>query len=196
MNKFTTREEYLNAFIDRARPVFERANAPIPVNVRIAVGFTSRGLRSTRIGECWSDTASDDGHFEIFIKPTLVGEARICDVLTHELVHCAVGLDRGHDAFFRRVATSVGLKGKMTNTVASSDWYAWALPIIEELGTLPYAAIHGGISSARPKQKTSLLKAECPACGFLARVTSRHAAPHTHLNCPVPDCIGTLEVEY
>lgn len=194
MSNFETREEWLNAFIDAARPVFDEANAPLPVNVRVAVGFTSKGYRSNRIGECWADTASLDGHYEIFIKPTLEGAARICDVLTHELVHCAVGIQNGHNATFGRVARAVGLEGKLTATIAGAAWMAWALPIIDSLGPIPYGAIKGGISSGKPKQATALLKLECPACGWLARVTRKHIEPHSHLNCPVPDCVGELLV--
>lgn len=192
MANFETREEWLNAFIDASRERFAEAGAPLPLNVRVAVGFTSKGLRGRSIGECWSDVASDDGHYEIFIKPTLEGEARICDVLSHELVHAACGLDKGHGPYFKRVATSIGLVGKMTATVAGADWMKWALPIIEALGPMPYAALHGGQSSGAPKQKAYLLKMECPACGFTARVTAKHIDPHSHLNCPVPDCIGEL----
>jgi hypothetical protein len=193
---YQTREEYLNAFIDAARPHFERINAPLPSNVRVAVGFTSRGVRGARIGECWSDAASGDGHFEIFIKPTLTDTARICDVLTHELIHAAVGLDAGHNATFKRVSTSLGLTGKATATVAGEVWYTWALPIIESLGAMPYGALNADkASSAGPKKVTALLKVECPVCGFLARVTAKHITPHTHLNCPVPDCDGELITE-
>lgn len=192
---FHTREEWLNAFIDASRPQFERVNAPLPTNVRVAVGFTSRGSRGARIGECWSNEASSDGHYEIFIKPTLVEATRICDVLTHELVHAAVGLKAGHGPYFKRVATSLGLMGQMTATIAGAQWYTWATPIIESLGPMPYGSLSGTDSSARPKQRTALLKAECPACGFVARVTRKHIAPHTHLNCPVPACNGVLICE-
>lgn len=196
LNPHETREDWLNAFIAEARPHFARVNAPLPPNVRVAVGFTSRGVRGNRIGECWSSDASEDGHFEIFIKPTLNDVARVCDVLTHELVHAAVGLDKGHNAHFKRVATSLGLTGKMTATSASSAWYSWALPIIEKLGPMPYGALAtDGLSSAKPKQKTALLKVECPACGWLARVTRKHIAPHEHLICPVPSCVGVLVCE-
>ena len=189
---YNTREDWLNAFIDACRPQFDRADAPLPINVRVAVGFTSKGSRGNRIGECWSQDASDDGHFEIFIKPTLNETARICDVLTHELIHAAVGLKAGHGPSFRRVAIALGLEGSMTATTASAKFYAWALPIIEALGPIPYAALHGSMNTGRPKQKTSLLKVECPACGWLARVTAKHIDAHSHLNCPVPDCGGVL----
>lgn len=193
--QYNTREEWLNAFIEGARPQFAAINAPLPSNVRVSVGFTSRGQRGARIGECWSDTASGDGHFEIFIKPTLVEVARICDVLAHELVHCAVGLDQGHNATFKRVATSIGLVGPAKATVAGTEFFQWALPLIESLGPMPYGALSGTESSAGPKKKTALLKLECPACGWLARVTAKHIAPHAYLNCPVPSCDGELICE-
>jgi hypothetical protein len=193
---YATREEYLNAFIEKARPHFERINAPLPSNVRVAVGFTSRGSKGTRIGEVWSSDASEDGFFEIFVSPKLADAAAVCAVLTHELVHCAVGLKAGHNAHFKRVATSLGLGGKMTSTAATAQWYSWALPALRELGDMPYGSLMtDGISSARPKQTTALLKVECPVCGFLARVTNKHIAPHSHLNCPVPDCSGELICE-
>lgn len=192
---YATREEYLNAFIEKSRPQFECVNAPLPSNVRVSVGFTSRGMKGTRIGECWSSDASADGNFEIFIKPTLDGTAHICDVLTHELVHAAVGLDAGHNQHFKRVSTSLGLTGKLTATVAGEGWYAWALPIIAELGDMPYGALSGEHSSARKKQTAALLKVECPVCGFLARVTKKHIAPHAFLNCPVPECLGEFVCE-
>lgn len=193
--KYETREAWLNAFIDEARPKFAEINAAIPSNVRVAVGFTSKGVKGSRIGECWSDVASEDGHFEIFLKPTLTDTALLCSTLTHELIHAAIGLDKGHNSTFKRVATSLGLGGKMTATVAEPGWYTWALPIIERLGPIPYAAITSGLSSGRKKQNTALLKVECPVCGFLARVTKKHIEPHTHLNCPVPDCSGELICE-
>jgi predicted RNA-binding Zn-ribbon protein involved in translation (DUF1610 family) len=192
MQTHETREEWLQAFIDAARPRFTEVNASIPPNVRVAVGFTSKGFKGTRIGECWSDVASDDGHFEIFLKPTLNDTALICATLTHELIHAAVGLDKGHKGPFARVAVSLGLGGRMTATEAQEAWYTWALPIINELGPMPYGKITGGISSARKKQTTALLKYECPMCGFLARITAKHTQGLAYLRCPSPDCDGEL----
>lgn len=194
-NAYETREQWLNAFVSRARTEFDRAGFSLPEKVRVSVGFTSTGSRGNRIGECWSNEASSDGYFEIFLKPAIVGDGRMADVLTHELCHAAVGLDAGHNARFGKCARALGLTGKLTSTVAGPDWYKWALPILSDLGPMPYGNIDGGTSSAKPKQKTNLLKVECNCCGFIARVTNKHIVPHTHLNCPVPDCVGILEVE-
>lgn len=192
--KYQTREDWLNAFIDKARPVFAAANAPLPINLRVAIGFTSKGFKSQRIGECWSSDASEDGHYEVFIKPTLNNASRICDVLTHELIHAAVGIPAGHGPAYKRVALALGLKGKMTATYAGEDWYRWALPIITELGPLPYAAItDDGISSGRKKQTSYLLKAMCTMCDFTARVTAKHV--RENMRCPDPECEGDFVCE-
>ena len=194
---YETREQWLNAFVAAARPHFERVGYPIPARVRVSVGFTSQGARSNRIGEAWHDAASADGHFEIFLKPSIETDARMCDILTHELVHAAVGIAEGHGAKFRHCATALGLGGKMTSTVATETWYRWALPILGELGPMPYAHLTNTsvLTTAKPKQATNLLKVECSACGWLARVTRKHIAPHAQLNCPVPDCVGVLHVD-
>jgi hypothetical protein len=190
--KYETREQWLNAFVMYSREHFARVGFPLPEKVRVSVGFTSHGVRSNRIGECWHDAASQDGHFEIFLKPTIETDARMADILTHELCHAAAGLDAGHGPQFKRVANALGLVGRMTSTTASSEWYTWALPILDAIGPMPYAALADGKSSAPPKQKTSLLKVECPACGWLARVTHKHIGAHEYLNCPVPECVGVL----
>lgn len=194
MTTHETREQWLNAFVGKARSQFAAAGYPLPEKVRVSVGFPSTGSRGNRIGECWSNEASEDGYFEIFLRPSLVSASRMADVLTHELVHAAVGLEAGHGAAFKSCANAIGLTGKMRSTVASEAWYRWALPILTELGPMPYGVLNDGKSSAPPKQKTNLLKVECPACGWLARVTNKHIEPHSHLNCPVPGCDGALNV--
>ncbi len=191
-NTYTVREDWLNAFVAQSRPVFERAGYPLPEKIRVSVGFTSGGNRGKAIGECWTDDASADGHFEIFLRPTMQSDARIADVLTHELCHAAVGLAAGHGKRFKACAVAVGLEGPAKSTIAGTQWYVWALPVLEALGPLPYAELKDGINSGRPKQKTNLLKVECPVCGWLARVTRKHIVAHDYLNCPVPACDGVL----
>lgn len=190
--KHATREDWLNAFITAARPIFAAVNAPLPLKVRVAIGFTSRGIRGSRIGECWSTEASEDGHYEIFIKPTLDNAARICDVLTHELIHAAVGIKAGHGPAFKRVMIALGLKGKPTATVAGEDWYRWALPIIADLGAFPYGAMTGGATADRKKQRSYLLKVQCTHCEWTARVTAKHLDPYARLRCPDVECDGEL----
>jgi len=188
-----TREEWLNDFVKAARPIFAERGFTIPEKVRVSVGFMKGGRKA--IGQCWSDKASEDGTFEIFVIPTLDDSARIADVVTHELVHATVGIkDKGnnHGSDFRKVATGVGLEGKMTATTAGDGWREWAEPILAELGPIPHAKINPGLRGG--KKKTYLLKGTCDACELVLRITAKHANGK-RLICPDADCGGKLDIE-
>jgi hypothetical protein len=190
-----TRESWLAAFAAAARPRFEEAGAPLPTKVRLSIGFPSGGRRVKAIGECWSDVCSGDGVFEIFITPAIGSAARIADILTHELVHAAVGLEAKHGPRFRKIAVALGLQGKMTATVAGPGWWEWAQPILDALGPLPHAALNARSSSAKPKQTTRNIKVVCPNCGFTFRTTRKwieHAGDY--LACPDASCAASIEV--
>lgn len=197
MNAITaidTREAWLNAFVAAARPVFAGKSFPLPDRVRVSIGFPSCGRRGRAIGECWSDCRSSDAHFEIFIRPNLETDSRIADVLTHELIHAAVGLAAGHGRPFKSAMRALGLTGKATATVAGPDWHSWAQPILDAIGPMPRGRLDdGGQSSAKPKQTTRLIKLECPDCGFTCRTTAKHIEANADgLRCPSLDCEGML----
>lgn len=188
-----TREDWLQSFADEARPEFARVGAPLPDEVRISVGFPAGGLRSKSIGECWSRAASNDEHYEIFIRPSLLDDAkRVADVLTHELVHAAVGIEAKHGPKFRKIAKALGLGGKMTATVAGEGWFLWANPVLGRIGPMPGAAMNE-IRSTYKKQSTRMLKLACNHCGFTCRTTKKHLeAAGDGLICPIPACNGDL----
>ncbi len=186
-NTYPTREQWLNAFVTRARDVFTALGEPIPVQVRVSVGFTSSGARGKAIGECWSEQRSRDATYEIFIRPTQDDASRVADILTHELCHAVAGLDAGHGAPFKRCARAVGLEGKLTATVAGEAWHSWADPILADLGPLPHAALDDRL---RRKQSTRLLKVECAVCGLIARMSKQWAA--VAQRCPQKPCKGRL----
>jgi len=193
---YETREAWLNAFIDEARPVFEANGFPIPVNTRVSIGYPTTGARGKVIAQIIHHKASGDGHYEIFVSPVNADEIAVAAALTHEACHAACGLEAGHGPVFGKLARALGLDGKLTATTAGAEWFAWAAPILATLGDMPYAAINlaeGRIM--RRKKATFLKKAHCTDCGFIARVTMAHVTPHTHLNCPVPDCDGILTIE-
>jgi len=188
-----TREQWLNEFTNAARPYFKKAGHPLPKKVRCSIGFPSAGRRSRVIGECWQTSASADKVSEIFIRPSLQSDThRIADVLTHELCHAALPEGEGHGKLFRNLASSLGLTGKMTATVAGPAWHEWADPIIKQLGKLPGASLGereklGG----KKKQTTRLIKLECDDCGWTCRTTKLHIESHAHLECPT-SCGGSL----
>lgn len=200
--KITSREDWLNRFVTMARPVFAARGFPIPAKVRVSIGFTSNGAKGRAIGECWSDAASADGSFEIFIVPGQDDAERIADILTHELAHAAVGLAAGHGPKFGKAARALGLVGKLTSTTAGPEWFQWALPILKRLGALPHAKL-AGVSSGPKKQGTRMLKATCDACGFTVRGTKVWLCETDDdgelrqrlLRCPVPICTGVLDVD-
>lgn len=187
------RETWLNEFTRRARPMFKELGHPIPDNVRMAVGYTSAGHRGKRIGECWSSECSADKSFEIFIKPSLADARRVAGVLTHELIHAAVGIKEGHGKVFGKMARGLGLEGKLTATTEGPDFDKWAGPIIEKLGPIPHAALTGGQGTGPKKQTTRLLKCECDDCGFTFRA-SKQWALSCDMRCPDPDCGGAVNV--
>lgn len=167
------REAYLEAATDLMRPWFETAGAPLPEVVRVSVGWPSRSATSQsrrRIGECWSPKCAEDSVSQIFISPCLGEVERALDVLVHELVHAAVGLDCGHKGRFRVVATQLGLTGKMTATVAGPELAGRLHDLAQQLGAYPHAKLD---KLARAKQTTRMLKLACPDCGYGVRTTQK-----------------------
>ena len=185
-----TREQWLAAFTDAARPIFADAGAPLPALVRCGIGFPSKGARSRVIGECWDASASTDSAVEIFIRPSLQSDsARIADVLTHELCHAALGAVAGHGPAFKRLAVKLGLEGKMTATIAGDAWRAWALPILAKLGDLPGSELLGSLAGGKKKQTTRMIKLECDSCGWSCRTARGNISDD--LSCPT-NCGGDL----
>ena len=185
--KPTTREAWLTEFARMARPHFKAAGRPLPKEIRCSIGFPSTGKRSQTIGECWYHESSEDGHAEIFIRPSLQSNtARVADILTHELCHAALGSGFGHGKEFKHLATSLGLTGKMTATTAGPGWHAWADPIIKQLGKLPGANLLGSgetLVGGKKKQTTRMLKLVCDFCDWTCRTTAVHI--HDAMSCPV-----------
>ncbi len=186
-----TREEWLVAAVDAMRPWFEVERSPLPAAVRASCGWpSSKGLSASRrrIGECWDSKASAAGVSEVFISPCLDDPAKVLDVLTHELVHAAVGVQQGHKGPFRKVAKALGLEGKMTATHAGPQLAERLNALAGKLGPYPHSALD---QTARKKQSTRLLKATCQGCGFTARVTRQWA----EYGLPICVCGNQIELE-
>lgn len=194
-HKHETREAWLNFVARGMGPAFAGLDAPLPDRVRIAIGFTSTGQRSKRIGECWDNRCSEDGHFEIFIRPDLaegqdVMPLEIAAILGHELVHAAVGIPAGHGKDFRRVAKGIGLIGPMRSTTAGPEFRALIQPILDAAGPLPHARLMSGIgeddgSSTRPKKQSKRhIKCTCLECGYVVRTARKWLDEIGKPHCP------------
>jgi hypothetical protein len=203
-----TREAWLNHVAQCMAPMFARLEAPLPAQLRIAIGFTSSGRRSRNIGECWDNQCSDDRHFEIFVRPDL-SESRdlmpmqLAAILAHELVHAAVGVAAGHRKEFRRVARGIGLAGPMTATSAGPEFDKAMRPILEEAGPLPHgrlqpatgASSHSSRRSAARQQATATKSKTAAAPKPLNRSTLGGSNAKTAANARAASHNGLTRVE-
>lgn len=166
------RQRYIEATLKAFGTFFDAHGYTVPDNVRISVGFP-RGSHGGKkaIGQCWSNEASKDGHYEIFISPEL-GEHDTVNVLTtiaHEAIHATCGTQCGHKGAFKKMALAVGFVTPMTTTPAGPEMLDTCRGIIRALGEYPAGAIAS--DAKRKKQTTRMLKCECGDCGYIARVT-------------------------
>jgi hypothetical protein len=213
-NSCEHREAWLHGLISAMRPIFAEHGVEIPANIRVSCGFPSQrslnGVRNQRIGECWADTDSKDGSFEIFISPTLADAMRVAGATAHELIHATVGLTAGHKGPFKRLALAIGLAGKMSETQEGEAFKRALEPILEGLGPYPHAELdarkrarlNGGppLTSGPKTQGTRLLKAMCPLCNYTVRVTKKWVDDMGPPLCPAvppkfPVAHGAMEIE-
>lgn len=179
------REEWLSTLADMMAPVFATNGYELP-KIRMAIGFPSTGKRGKRIGECWDGSCSEDGTFEILIRPDIAEPMEVAAILAHEIAHAAVGLAAGHGPKFKKCVTLLGLVGPMKSTTAGPEFIAWVKPMLVKLGPLPHARLGLGESSGPKKQSTRMFKAVCvcDGCGYTVRLARKWAeigAPY----CPV-----------
>jgi hypothetical protein len=172
-----TREAWLNAAVIALTPWFLEAGSPLTNPVRVSIGFPSRGALATkrrRIGECWAIGASTDAHSEILITPFLDDPLEVVAILTHELGHAALGTKVGHKRPFAKLMARLDLEGPATATVAGETFRERAADLLADLGPLPHARLTLEVVRGKKKADTCRqLKAECPTCGYLVRVTKK-----------------------
>lgn len=166
---FTTREEWLIAAVERLRPMFATADAPITDPVRVSCGWPL-GSR-TAVGQAFSIEASADKAAEIFIAPSDDNPVEVLTTLVHELVHVVCPGD-GHRGRFPKVAKAVGLLKPMRTTPASPELKRQLEQLAGELGKYPHARLSAE-ALGRKVQGTRMLKLECPCCSYAVRTTKR-----------------------
>jgi hypothetical protein len=176
------REAYLNYITDTyARPHFAKAGYTIPDNVRMSCSLTST---KKAIGECWSNLASGDNHYEIFIAPKIADSVMAIDILIHELVHATVGIKAGHKAPFKKCANAVGLIGQMRSAGASPELKTIIQSWVDEAGQYPHAPL---TQSGIKKQSTRMIKCICTHCEYQV-YTSKKWIELARPICPDSDC--------
>ncbi len=140
---FGTREEWLNAAVDKLSHWFQEKEFPLPPLIKVGVGFTKGKGADKGIGMCVSPELTSDGTTHIFVCPTQQDPIRVLDILLHQLIHAAVGVEEKHRGNFKKLALSFGLSGKMSQTYAEagSELYFHLSEIAEELKDYPHSGI-------------------------------------------------------
>lgn len=182
------REEWLRDLVDALR---DRYQGELPETVHVSVGFTSKGMRSKRVGECWHGAASSDGAPHVFIHPGISDGVEVAAILVHELVHACRPTAK-HGPEFKRMAVGLGLEGKMTATVPSDALRVELAELIDGIGPYPHPRLVGGQSSNGPKQTTRMLKLECAECGYIVRTSSKWIETGLPM-CPDGDTLLPVE---
>jgi hypothetical protein len=183
-----TREEWLNRLAERMEGWYPGEAIP---PVRLSVGFTSGGLRSKRIGECWARECDPEGACHIFIHPGITDAIEVAAILAHELVHAVVGHEAKHGPEFKSVAVALGLVGPMTATQPGDLFRERIATILDDIGPFPSGVLQpsNGPRSTPKKQTTRMHKAECPDCGYTIRLSRKWADVGVPM-CPASSCTG------
>jgi len=162
MNIHKTREAWLLQAIELLRPLFGAKGFAVP-DCQVSCGFTSTGVRSGHIGQCWSKKSAADGINQIFIAPTLASAYEVLDTLVHELVHAVDDCQHKHGKEFKKIAIKMGLVGPMRSAGAGPQLKEKLEGLLRTLG--PYPNGHIKVSMVR-HSKTNRPRAKCEKCGF------------------------------
>lgn len=179
MKTAITREEWLNIAVKSVTPVFTERGYQVPT-VRVSCGFPSTG-KDRHIGQCWAKHTSEADINEIFISPKLDDPVEILDTLIHELVHAVDNCQHGHGKEFKKIALSVGLKGKMREASAGEALRERLQVIAADLAPYPHKKLKFAIKirTYRPRPR-----AVCGECGYQINILKKwlHYGPPL---CPV-----------
>jgi hypothetical protein len=180
-----TREAWLKKLVEVFRPYFARIGYPLPNQIYISVG----PLPPRSIGICYSSAQSDDGGLHIFVSAVVSNPIRVAGIVAHELCHAALDCEGGHGYQFRRLATSIGLVGKMTATVEGPRFIELIESgVLPQIGPYPHAALRR--STRTKSQKTRMLAVRCTNCGYVLR------ASRSVLELGIPECPNTRCAEF
>lgn len=187
VNKFSTREEWLEAAVILLTPLYSVKAQPVRVGVGFPVG--KRGSNGAQtIGQC--HYAAVDGVPQIFIHPEITDPVRVLDILAHELIHAWLPVGSGHGkGTFGVEARHIGLDGPLTATTAGKDLAVALRKVATVLGKYPHSALTYAQAKGKT-QTTRMVKVECVACGFIFRTTNKWLEQATDLHCPDTECAG------
>ena len=166
MNKLITtqptRESWLQAAVTHLRAMFAANNFVVP-DCQVSCGFTSTGVRSGHIGQCWSKKSAANDVNQIFISPTLSSAFEVIDTLTHELVHAVDDCQHKHGKVFKKIALKMGMQGPMRSAGAGPELKAKLEALLPQLGAYPHASLSVPMKKSVRRNRP---RAQCKTCGF------------------------------
>lgn len=164
--KHETPDLWLRQAVIEVAPIFELVGYHVP-EVRVALGWTSGGMRGTSIGECWSTRSSNDGINAIYLSTQLKTSVDVLDVLMHELVHAVDDCQHKHGREFSKIGKRVGLEGPPWRSAsAGKELLSHLRAIAIDLGDLPYANL---TLPGRGSREMTSGRVSCPECGYSCR---------------------------
>lgn len=170
-----TREQWLMDAVEELRPMFADAGHPICAKIRVSCAFPTTYTRSGALGQAFPDGASADRALEVMVAPSLDQPRDVFGVLVSQLCHATNGGLSHATVAYQKAAEAMCLEPEGINwrvTRPSSLFDETFGQIIDGLGDYPHAAL----SAERPKtQSTRMLKAVCPSCGYIVRVSNKWA---------------------
>jgi len=182
----STREQWLHWGVDELRPMFKDGGFALPQKMHVSVGFPSHGaLSRTRrvVGQCWHQ-GSADGFAHVFISPVLTTGVEALDTLVHELCH-VVTPGTGHKAPFVKAGKAVGLTDGKPKSLAAGAELLKTLERLNAQSPYPHSGLSADAHGPVKKQSTRLIKAGCPECGYVCRVTRKWLDAIGAPLCPV-----------
>lgn len=181
------REEWLNKVIDRMRDIFGSRGYIIPMKIKISCGFPYNKKKA--IGQCWSRKCSKDGYTEIFISPFLERMDEILPVVVHELIHAAIGVEFKHGPEFKDAMHCLGLTGRSTTCTPGEDFFE--IFDLKDLPPYPHSGLtQEDVDPKEEKDSCRQLKAVCPGCGYVIRVSKKWAS----IGLPTCPCGQVIEL--
>ena len=156
------RKEWFDRALVEVKKLFASHGYMVP-DVEVSFGFTSKGLRSSTVGECWSRNASTSKVNHIFISPANTDSLKILSTLIHECIHAIDDCQHGHGKEFKEIALKIGFKVPMRSTPAGEKPKAQMVEIVNRIGefTAPrITAVH------QPRLHKPPARARCAKCGY------------------------------
>lgn len=184
-----TREEWLGKMFTMITEVFEENGYKLPTT-RISCGWPTRkaiGVKTRTLGQCFAPKCSKDKTTEIFISPYIAEGLEAADVLAHEMIHAAVGVEEGHKGKFKDCANDIGMVGKMTQARAGDDLKDRLASFCAEVGKYPHAKLD--VEKQIKKDGTRMIKVMCPRCLYTVRTSQKW------IDLGLPTCCCGMEMK-